>query len=295
MGASFWALVASMMVMGVGHSANQLSRYAAADAHASELRASVLSWVVWVGTAGALSGPALVGPLGQVSTAFGLPRLVGGYLLGLGAFAAASGSHAISARGAARGPSSAWRLPRVRVALVTLVTGYLVMMLIMTTTPVHLRNSGRELASVGFIMGVHVLGMGILAPIAGRLSDRLGSLPVILAGMVLLATAAVSAALTPPSGVPFAATMFLLGVGWSAGFVAGSTLLVRGLAPGDQATVRGRVELATWAFAAAGSVASGLIMTVAGFLTLSLVAATLLVLPLLFVIAQCRRVPAGAW
>lgn len=310
-GASFWALVASMMLMGVGHSANQLSRYAAADAQESDRRASVLSWVVWVGTVGALSGPALVGPFGQASTALGLPRLVGGYMLGVGAFAAAAGSHAMSARGAThRLPSTrprlvprpapgslnrAWRLPRVRVALVTLVTGYLVMMLIMTTAPVHLHNSGRDLASVGLIMGVHVLGMGILAPVAGKLSDRLGSVPVILAGMVLLAAAAVSAALIPPSRAPFVATMFLLGVGWSAGFVAGSALLVRGLAPDAQTTVRGRVELATWAFAATGSVASGLVMSVAGFLTLSLVAATLLVLPLLFVTTQYRRVLAGAW
>jgi MFS family permease len=306
--AGFWGLIVSMLVMGVGHSANQLARYVAADAYAPHRRASVLSWVVWAGTIGALSGPPLVGLFGQASTALGLPLLAGGYLLSSGAFAAAAGLSAFSARRAApaiqlprprselepvralRSSASEWRRPRVRIALVALVAGYLVMMLVMTMTPVHVRRSGEDLASLGIIMGMHVVGMGGLAPVAGWMSDRFGSLPVILAGKVLLAVAAVSAALVPPSAALFAAVLFLLGVGWSAGFVAASALLVRGLPASEQTTIRGRVEAATWAVAAMGSVASGVLMGVAGYLTLTLVAASLLVLPLVFVASQYGRI-----
>jgi hypothetical protein len=100
----------------------------------------------------------------------------------------------------------------------------------------------------------------------------------------------VAAALVPPSAALFAAVLFLLGVGWSAGFVAASALLVRGLPAREQTTIRGRVEVATWAVAAMGSLASGVLMGVAGYLTLTLVAASLLVLPLVFVASQYGRI-----
>ena len=107
----FAAQLVGMLLMGARHGANQLSGYAAADLHAAGRRASVLSWIVWASTIGALAGPPLVAPLGRVATAVGLPPLAGGYLLAFVAFLAAAGLHTRAAwqgHGTARRPT---RLP----------------------------------------------------------------------------------------------------------------------------------------------------------------------------------------
>ena len=62
-----------------------------------------------------------------------------------------------------------------------------------------------------------------LSPISGRLTDRFGSVPVILAGLASSAVASVLAAVAPPEGgVLLFLALFLLGYGWNLGYVAGS-------------------------------------------------------------------------
>ena len=57
---SFPLLLLGMFVLGLGHSANALTRYLMADLFPFERRATALSWVVWVGTIGAVLGPNLL-------------------------------------------------------------------------------------------------------------------------------------------------------------------------------------------------------------------------------------------
>ena len=80
------------------------------------------------------------------------------------------------------------------------------------------------------VISGHTFGMFALSPISGRLTDRFGSVPVILAGLITLAFSAVMAAAAPPEGgaVLFLA-LFLLGYGWNLGYVAGSALLTTSL------------------------------------------------------------------
>jgi MFS family permease len=93
-----------------------------------------------------------------------------------------------------------------------------VMMLIMTMTPLHMTDHGHGLTAVGTVISGHVFGMFALAPLSGRLTDRFGPLPIISAGMLLLLTAAVGAALAPPdSQLLLMAALFLLGWGWNLG------------------------------------------------------------------------------
>lgn len=292
----FGALLVGMLLMGAGHGANQLSRYAAADLHAAGRRSSVLSWIVWASTFGALAGPLLVAPFGRVAAALALPPLSGGYLLAFAAFLGAAGLHTRAAwHGTARHSERAspppratvraagvLRLPTVQMALATLVVGYVVMVLIMTVTPLYVRQAGHDLSVVGMIMSAHAFGMFGLAPVVGGLADRLGSVPIIAAGLGIIAIAAISAAVIAPSTpVVFAAVLFLLGLGWSCGFVAASTHLTHAVPARERPALEGGADSVTWAVAAVGSVVSGLLMSTAGYPVLSLVAAALLVLPLL--------------
>src|SRR4051812_11869403 len=74
-------LLLGSLFVGFGNSSNQLSRYAAADLYPSDRRATALGTVVWAATVGAVLGPNLVGPSGDVAMAVGLPHHAGPYLV----------------------------------------------------------------------------------------------------------------------------------------------------------------------------------------------------------------------
>ena len=69
--------------------------------------------------------------------------------------------------------------PNVPLAMVSLVTVQVVMVLIMTMTPLHMTAHGHDLAAVGIVISGHTFGMFALSPISGRLTDRFGSSRVV--------------------------------------------------------------------------------------------------------------------
>ena len=73
---SFPILLLGGFFVGFGNSSNQLSRYAAADMYPTKRRASAIGIVVWGSTIGAIIGPQLIEPSGDVALALGLPRLL---------------------------------------------------------------------------------------------------------------------------------------------------------------------------------------------------------------------------
>jgi MFS family permease len=175
-------------------------------------------------------------------------------------------------------------------AIVALVTGQVVMVLIMTMTPLHMTDHGHDLAAVGIVLSGHTFGMFALSPISGRLTDRFGSPPVIVAGLVILAFSAVLAAIAPVSGGPVLfVALFLLGYGWNLGFVAGSALLASNLAIGERTRLQGFTDAFIWSSAAAASLSSGLVVDWAGYATLGLIGAGLVAIPAIVLVGLRRR------
>ena len=176
-----------------------------------------------------------------------------------------------------------------------MVAGQVVMVLIMTMTPLHLRDHGHGLETVGLVLSAHTFGMFALSPITGRLTDRFGSPRVIAAGLGTLAVAAVLAALSPPDGgALLTLALFLLGFGWNLGFVAGSALLTRGLALAERTRVQGVADGAIWSTAALASLSSGVIVAFASYTVLGLLAVALLVAPSLLLLARGRGLARAA-
>lgn len=298
---SFALFVAGTLLLGFGNSANLLARYAAADAHPQSRRATVVGWIVWAGTLGAVIGPSLVDPVGRLVAGLSAPALAGGVVIAVVAFALSGmGSGALvrpdpgpggTARPTGRPRASVgWRSPTVVVALTAMVAGQFTMVLLMTMTPVHAMGMGIGLAGVGVIMSSHVIGMYALTPVAGWLADRVGHLLVIGLGMLVLVVASVAAALSPPGAAgTLAAALFLLGLGWSLGFVAASGLMAGGVPSADQARMQGAVDTAVFGAAATASVMSGVLISAVGFVGLCLLGAAALVGPAIVV---ARTAPA---
>ena len=305
-------LIASALV-GFGNAAMNLSRYAAADLFPVERRAGALGFVVWGSTIGAVLGPNLVSPAGAVAPDLGLLPLAGGFVLALVFFVAGLGVATLGprapiqphldepTRAAGERPSSQRRLlgelvrrPQGRTALIALVTSQLVMTLVMTMTPYHLHAEGHGLETVGLVISAHTLGMFAFSPLSGRLTDRYGANAMILTGFSVLAVAGVLAALIPDSGVGLAMPMFLLGVGWNLGFVAGSSLLASEAALGDRARLQGASDALVWATAAVASFSSGYVVATASFAFLAAIGAGVAVALGVVVVRDMRVVAAPA-
>lgn len=292
---SLGAFVVTMGVFGVGFGANRLTRYVAADLVPPSSRAATIGWIVGASTVGAVVGPALVRPASQAAEAAGLPPLSGTHLL-CALTMAASAATIWWSRGRdyqaqpdelprpATDESGSWRrlFPRgspALAALSTMVASQFVMVLIMTVTPVHVRHGGHTLSAVGLVIAAHTFGMFALAPLTGRVADRVGGLAVVRVGVGLTAASALLAAFGGERLPATLAALFLLGAGWNCGFVAGSALLTDSLPPARRTRVQGHVDGLVWGGGAVASAVSGFLLAQWGFAALCFVGAALAALP----------------
>jgi predicted MFS family arabinose efflux permease len=301
---AFPLLLVGTVLIGFANSANNLSRYAAADLVPAARRASALGLVVWGATVGAVVGPNLVAVAGTAAEAIGLPRLAGAYLLPAVFVAAAAllsftllrpdpydladpSARHDEADGEGDPIRALLRRPAVWVSVVALVAVQVTMVLVMTMTPLHMTSNGHDLAAVGLVISAHTFGMYALSPISGRLTDRLGGPVVIVAGLLVSGGAAIFSALVPPdAGLLLALALFLLGFGWSLGFVAGSAMVTGGLTLRERTRLQGWTDALIWSSAAVASLGSGILVATAGFAGLGLLGAAVVIVPAWIVVAR---------
>ncbi|TCO46295.1 MFS transporter [Kribbella antiqua] len=281
-GAHVSLLFAGMFLLGAGNAASLLSRYAAADAVPAARRGAAMSTVVWASTAGAVSGPFLMAPSQSFAAALGLPVIAGPFLLALAAVFSAlvassyfRGAHPVEGAVPDRPRPAAARRTSVMLAAGVMVVGHLVMVALMSSVPVHTHQHGEGLGLLGVMLSAHTLGMFALSPLTGWCVDRVGSRPVMLAGLGLLL---VSALLVAQGGAALTPALFLLGYAWNLCYLGGSSQLVAA----DQES---KVESFIWAVAAFATGTSPWLFTLGGFPLLSVISAALAV-PLLVLVGR---------
>lgn len=298
----FPLLLVALFFFGAGFGSNYLARYAAADLFPVARQASAISWVVWAGTIGAVLGPTLMQPAQKMAENFGATGLIGAYLVAVVALVCAGlvmffvstpksfprlnngegdGCETDTARGH-RPLRELLRLPGVKIAFLALVVGQGVMVLIMAMTPIHIRNAGEGLAAVGVVISAHTLGMFFFAPVSGWLSDHFGRIPMIVTGALTLMVSAVLSVFAEGNQQALLATaLFLLGLGWNFGFVAGSALLTECVAASERIPLQGLTDTVIRLTATVASLASGVLIATWGYPVLSLVGGLFALLPLL--------------
>ncbi len=287
----FGGFIAALFLFGVGFGANRLARYVVADLYPFEQRATMIGWIVWASTIGAVAGPALLAPSRALAESLALEGLIGPFvvclvacLLAMAAMWAAPVMDVGAPPEATGGPPVALGLllrePGVRLALVSMLSGQFVMVLLMTMTPLHLRHEGHALGAIGGVISAHTLGMFAFSPLSGRIGDRFGRLVLLRAGVAVLAAACVIGALGDGSYGWLLTSLFLIGLGWNFGFVGGSALLTDHTAPEHRVRVQGATDALIWGGSAVASLASGWLLARAGFATLSVVGLGLAVAPM---------------
>ncbi|MFD0776635.1 MFS transporter, partial [Streptomonospora algeriensis] len=178
--------------------------------------------------------------------------------------------------------------PRALLAITGMAASHTAMVTVMTMTPVHMESGGAQLSVIGLTISLHIAGMYALSPLVGWLADRLGRVPVLLAGQALIVGAATLAGTAGHDSAQVTAGLVLLGLGWSFGLVSASALLAESLPPERRPQAQGTADLLIHSCAAAGSALSGATLVAFGFGPLNAVAAAL-VLPVVLLALRTRR------
>jgi MFS family permease len=163
------------------------------------------------------------------------------------------------------------------------------MVMIMSMTPVHMRDHHHSLATIGVVLSGHLVGMFALSPVTGWVTDRVGRRPVIAAGALTLGAGAVlSATAAPDASGMLMLALFLVGLGWNLGFVAGSALLTDALAPAERAPLQGIADATAGAASGLGTLGAGLVVEAGGYPTLGLLGASLMLVLLVLGLLRVR-------
>jgi MFS family permease len=275
-------LLAGSAALGAANAAIFLTRYAAIDLGGETGHGRALGVVFFATALGAVVSPNLLGPSGDLADAVGLPRLSGLYLVAFAAFLVAGlilaalprRSLPVTDQQESARPGLRAGLRSAQTALIVLGATNFVMVAVMAIAPVHLTEHGHSLDFVGVVIGVHVLCMFGPSPLTGWLADRAGSGTVAAIGAVLLAAAGLSGALLDMSeGAAMTGMLALLGLGWNAGVVGGSTMLAASVPAALRPQTEGIGEVAMGLAAGAGAPAAGLIVAFGDFTALSIAGA----------------------
>jgi len=282
---SFPLLLTALVLLGSGSAVSLQARFAATDLATDRTRARDLSFVVWSTTIGAVIGPNLLGPGDAVGGLLGLPELTGPFVFGIVAQVLAVVLYLVGLRpdplltaraagdGHAAGPrASVTAHPstvRRRFAMLTVALSHATMVSVMAMTPVHLQDHGASLTIIGLTISLHVAGMYALSPVFGVLADKVGRVPMIVAGQVLFALALATNALGAENPAYVTIGLILLGLGWSASTVSGSALLTESTEPLLRPRVQGLSDTVMNLAGAAGGALAGPVLSLIGFAGLS--------------------------
>ena len=303
-------LFLALFIYGAGTATNLQARYAGTDLAPESRRATAISIAMVSTTLGAVAGPNLVEPLGDLARSLGIPALAGPFLLAAAAYLAAgtilfvflrpdpfllarelAGIEAAEAASAEPDTTSAEPAPAPRpepgayIGATVMVLTQVAMVAIMTMTPIHMLAHGHGLGSVGLVIGLHVGAMWLPSLVTGVLVDRFGRIPMsVVAAVILLGAGLVGAAAPGDSLGLLILALILLGVGWNVGLIAGTALVVDATVPENRPRTQGGIDVLIALAGAGGGAMSGMVMSATSFEQLSLGGGllALLLIPVLF-------------
>ncbi|CAL9352964.1 MFS transporter [Streptomyces sp. enrichment culture] len=178
-----------------------------------------------------------------------------------------SGAAGIRGATAVDAPSGPGLMP----GALTMILTQVVMVAIMTMTPVHIHDHGHGTAASGLVIALHVGAMYLPSPLTGWLVDRYGRMRVAAAsGLTLLAAGLLAAAAPGDSVALLALALALLGLGWNLGLVSGTAMITDAVPLATRARTQGMVDVSIAIAGATGGLASGLVVSTAGYPVLAL-------------------------
>ena len=258
-------------------------RFAAADVSTDAFRSKAISYVLAGSVFAALLGPTLARntyDILPVSYAGVYLALIGVYLLvaTIISFVDIPRPTAEQRKAAGGRPlAEIARQPKFIIAVCAATFGYLVMSFLMTVTPIAMGVCGFTFSDSSYVIQAHVLGMYAPAFFTGHLINRFGVNNILIAGSVLCG-ASIVIHLSGIGYLNFLSGLVLVGIGWNFLFTGGTTLLTQTYTPAEKAKVQGLNDFFIWGTISVGAVTSGAVQHSAGWSTVNLVMAPLVVI-----------------
>lgn len=283
-------LFVSLLLYGAGTASNMLARYAGTDLAKPNQRATAISIAMVSTTFGAVAGPNLIDTMGRFAETIHVPVLAGPFILAAAAFFLAGAvllillrpdplliakliAEADKERSSEKSEPSAAPESRRGIVLgasIMLIT-QMVMVAIMTMTPVHMMHHGHGLKEVGLVIGIHVGAMYLPSLVTGMLIDKLGRLVMACAsGIILLAAGLLASFGSADSMVLLITALALLGLGWNLGLISGTALIVDSTTTATRAKTQGTIDVLIALAGASGGALSGVVAAYSSYATLSL-------------------------
>jgi MFS family permease len=276
---SYPGLVASAVVFGAGTGAENLVRGAVADMYEPARRGRAVGVVIAAGVIGAVGGPLLIPAVRDAAAERGAdPDVVPWAISVVGALAALAVLAAVrpdprdlahqaedTGMGAAppRSRRELLQIPALRGALVAVAASQMAMVGVMGVTPNALQHLGHT-ADVPWVISGHIAGMYAFAPVVGWFLDRAGRRPGVLLGLGLTTAGALVAAAWGSSGT-VGAGLFLIGLGWSATYLAVTAVISDVTRADERAGALGFTDLVVLVCSAGAALAGAAVLDLAGY------------------------------
>ncbi|MBK4209890.1 MFS transporter [Bacillus licheniformis] len=302
-------LFVSLLIYGAGTATNLQARYAGTDLADKKQRAKAISVTMVMTTFGAVAGPNLVDVMGKFASIIGVPPLAGPFILSAAAFILAGlvlyillrpdpleiakkietyrQENKLADESKSAGASDDQK--GITIGAAVMVLTQIVMVAIMTMTPVHMQHHGHSLGDVGIVIGFHIGSMYLPSLVTGILVDKIGRTAISIASGVTLLLAGAVAALAPSDSlVLLIVALSLLGLGWNFGLISGTAQIIDSTEPSTRAKVQGTLDVLIALAGASGGALSGMVVAHSSYAVLSL-AGGLLSLALIPAVIWPRR------
>ncbi len=281
----FWLFCLGTLLFGAAAGFAQHYRFAAADVAPLDFRGKAISLVLAGGVAAGILGPELANVAKDwISSS----EFLGVYIVlilltlstaGVVMLVDIPGLTEAEAKVEPRPMGVIMRQPVFIVAVLATAISQAVMNLMMTATPIAMHEAHHSFADTVWVIEWHSVGMFAPGFFTGSLVKRWGEIPLIIAGLLLIAIS-VGFAVAGATVLMFWISMGLLGLGWNFSFTAGSTLLIQAHTAGERAKTQGMVNFVIYGGAAIAALSSGGLLHFLGWEWVNLVGLPLLAVAL---------------
>ena len=170
--------------------------------------------------------------------------------------------------------------PVFLVASISAATGYGLMVLLMTATPLAMTEVHHQFSDIAFVIQWHVLGMFVPSFFTGHLINRFGAVSIIISGIMLILLCVVINLMGSDLWL-FWSALLLLGVGWNFLFTGGTSLLTESYRPQEAARVQGVNDFIVFSTSAIFALSAGILHHQLGWVVINYAVTPLLLFCLL--------------
>ncbi|MEJ7220715.1 MFS transporter [Staphylococcus gallinarum] len=296
---NIYIMLISLFLYGSGAATNLLSRYASTDLSPNNKKGKSISITLVFTTVGVLLGPYLLHFINFYSSKFGVHEELSPFILAsigygisfliiiifmrpdplkLALKLRSSNQKNLNHNSTTNiDKNSLWTS-----ALIMIVV-QIIMISIMTMTPLHMKDHRHHLSDINLVIGVHIASMFLPSLFTGVLVDKLGTrIMIIFSNITFIIASIIAAFSSGESLISMLLSLTLLGIAWNMGFISGTTMLIDATDIQNRAKIQGEVDIFIALAGALSSGLSGYLVLVFGFYKFALIfgALSLILIPL---------------